>query len=664
MVNLGSELSFRRTWQNYPENLFLFSLDILNVGLRICQEAKMSVVTELFVRAFLKGEKCPDEIKRLSEGELPGVLEQFLWKFPGPRYSPDELDCELWTASDDFSKCCQASVRRRFQRLFAADGIIPVFLDGGEEASEGFLVPFEFGSDREAAGVFDLSGQEIPEWSDHARQLGISMPIRIHCHCVNGLTLSGASMMLPLQLAWWRRNHELPQYNVFRVVATGKLDAQMHLAPVETVVKAQSISEKLQDSLFLFPETPGPQPVKSAWSLPLRCGTDLKSILRQVQRKVEALERLDPAYVLRRLAAFDHEVRLENHGDWDNQLERLRNALVFTGQKNPVGYLTVLLLLAEGHCHAGRTKEAMEYNAQARKFALNMGPDLARLAIRAEIDYLVLLQDVGKFSETVQLGEAMMPHLEELGDMDLWMRFHGTLGQAQMYGAVQGTANCVPELARRHFEEAVKYAEMLGSDEELAQDLNYLHLWFAFFRPATSEEEQAWLNAYNHNCGIGEQHSENHKKNLGYLKRAQVLAWYRHLLEKGCVPVKFRPDGEFKMILAENFSAPWIKVCIAKCLGALEAARGNRGAAELWFRKMRMAIPEENHPSIVTLICAAGLAEAYHTLDDDADRRQALRLLERLEAVKDDLGELPTTIAQYRDFLTRKGKFPAKNFWY
>lgn len=674
--------AFRRIWQKYPENLFRFPLDILTEGMNDCHEAKVAVIAELFTRVFLSANQESDEAQIINRNLPDGELEDFLSLFPGPHFNGDALNGNLWTPGNEFSRCCLAAVRRRFQLLFKADGLIPVYC-----GSASYWIPFHFFNEGHDVGVYDLRRSkgpaeqaEITEWSECARRLGVTSSIMIHCSCVGGLRMSGVSLMLPLQLAWWRKKGELPEYNVFRLVSTGAFDSNMRLCPVATEEKILSLKtlDSLLDYRFIYPESQNENPeARNVKILP--SGMNRGDLISHVRKIAEQLDHLDLNYALRKIDGMDREVRLGNYSRWDVLLLRLKKAALFDQHNNTQkeAYLVNLILQSEANCHSGNTEEGRRLNERARNYASKQGSKFQKLLLRLEIDNLVLLQDMEKFTDVLEYvnQEKLLEQLQELQDDDLWMRYYGTMGQAHAYGTLERLSGFSKESALDYFEKALEKAEAIGEIPEIAHDKNYIHLFYALFEPGTDDETEAYKQASNIISHLKETDEPNAIKNLYYLKRSQTLAWYRQLLTENKVPV-YEVDASIKRLLRHDDEGAddWLRACVGKYLGALEAAKANdirkngddaealkrQKSAEDYFRNAMDAIQAEKSPGIKTLIKATVYAEAYRSLGEQKALEKARELIDTIP-VDFICGSLPAWKA-YID--NPDNDFPGLSYWY
>lgn len=673
--------AFRRIWQKYPENLFLFSLDVLKEGMEDCHEAKVAVIAELFIRVFLSSNQKSAEAQIINENLPDGELNDFMCLFLGPHFDSDSLEGELWVSGDELSSCCQAAVRRRFQRLFEADGLIPVYC-----GSKPYWIPFHFFDNGDMVGVYDLrksnnehSETEITEWSGYLKMMGITSSVMIHCSCVGGLQLTGNSLMLPLQLAWWRKQKELPEYNVFRLVSTGAFDANLCLIPVATEEKSHlfDASNGILDYKFVFPESQQVNPRGCNFET-LPAGIKRDNLLMHIRKIAERMDKFDLDYALRRIDGMDKEVRMSNFSHWEILIERLEKAAVFDkhNNKQKEAYLLNLILQSEANRHCGRTKQSEILNDRAREFAAKEGDKFQKLLLLLEIEKLVDKQDREEFAEVLEYvaKEKLEEQLQALEDDDLWMRYHGTMGQAYAYGTLEKLPGFSKETALEHFEKAVEKAECIDKIAEIAHDKNYMHLFYALFEPGSIDELEAYDQAQNIINQLKKCDKDVALRNLHYLKRSQAFAWYRQLLH-GTLP-EYRIDVDFTRLLRNdsNGADDWIRACVGKYLGAVETAMAiesrNNGeeseaeqrqkSAEGYFRNAMDAIQDEKNPGIKTLIKVTVYAEAYRSLSDH----------NALEKAKELIDSLPSdfvcgSLSAWKAYLDHPDNdFPGLSYWY
>ena len=641
---------------NQKANLFVFLDETLLGSLnRVVGAAKAHLVAELFARVFLSGDRG-GELAQAIERLLPGsnALEQFVGPLVGPRYDVAMLDAEhLWPGDEAFSQQCQTAVRERFRLLLRTEGLIPLKATDGSDRAR--LLPFHFDEEGET-GVFDLKGRRHEEWSGYAARLGLAAHVTLHCEFDEALPLIGSSLMLPLQMAWWRHEGDLPHYDVFRVLATGRFDEQLRLAAVEASEKA-TLVQSWERGLFLYPES-SREAVRNHHVVRLVCGKPREQLLPQLRRQTERFATLDTAYVLSRLADVDAEVCTGNVTNWRHVTERLEPALkALDRHRHPEARLTYAMLLSQAYCHLGDTTSSQKWNQRAQRLAKEHGDVYQRQLLRLHIDELVQLQDEERFAEVMARQEALFRELEAFGDEDLLMRFHGTMGQEYAYGTLLGLPGSSQEEAFRHFRRALDCAYHLNRPEDILQDTNYLHLYHALFQPGSDEEQEALEDALNRIDQEAADDAELRHRNLPFVRRAQAFAWYRCLLQGRRHPGVYQHLALMERMVSMKETPDWIHCCIGKCVGACKAADGQPDEARRWFEAAIRAIPDGDSDQVKGLIRATACIQAWRSLGDDAFRQQALQLL-------DNLTKFPSALP-FRDYLQGKSPdFPGLHYWY
>jgi len=321
--------------------------------------------------------------------------------------------------------------------------------------------------------------------------------------------------------------------------------------------------------------------------------------------------------------------------------------------------LEALMLQSAILCHLGRTEEAHKANREAFAFAKNHGDRFVAKCLRLGIEELVVLADeedwAGILERAAGLEEQLQRLLESSPDddvaKDLAMRFYGTMGQAYAYGTLSKWDGCTEEKAKEAFLKAKDLAIGLDSAPDIAQDRNYVHLWYALFRPGTPEEEKAYREADNHIRRELQDMPRAAARNRSFLRRSRAMARYRALLANGTI-------GEQLMDLDVGEEAePWLKGLTQKCLGALAAARGERDEAKECFEagaRLLGGMP------LFRFFRMTVLAEAYRSLGDETWREKA-------QAAGDwDSPQLPPSADKWKNYLDHpeKAPFPGLSYWY
>ena len=634
-------------------------LDRLLTG-SLTSERKVYIAAELFLRYLFNPDKMIKAIldRSFKNRETDNFHALFHNIFPVA--GADQIPPRLWESADPFSSACEITLRKQLTDLFSEEnlsGFIPVYSPDGS----GYLLPFHFSKKKDPKGsspaIYDLNGQIVQNWLENYRKV-ISMIADSDCiiHCRQELLpfpLSGPSFMLPLYLAAKRKfSPEFPQYDRFRLLATGEISGN-RLIPVKTAEKASAVQKAFPDAIFLYPEniefSTHPSLIR------LSCSAELPEVMEQICRIIEARSLILPdyRYAMKRLNKIEEETRHDNHNRWDFMLSRLEtNAAAINEYRDPELYLLCLMLRSSIFCHMGDTGNALEWNHKAKDFAAKH--HFEKQLLRLEVEELIDFQDLEDFDSIQYLlrQQDVAGNIELCGDDDLRMRFYGSMGQVHAYGYLSGIEDFSKEKSLELFQKAVQCACRLDSDEDIAQDLNYIHLWHALFDPGSPSENNAWRNASNHiRCQLRNK-PERQKKNKYFLYRQRAFAFYRHLLQDGAVSPDFQ-DLRLPAGLADD----WLFAITNKYIGALLAASGDKAGAAREFDEA-LDVFRESRDSILSLIRMTILAEAWRSLGDDNYREQALNALESLQT------QYPRQTAKWRDFLLGKRDFPGLEYWY
>ena len=613
--------------------------------------ARIACVAELFRREFLHRGAAQKEIDRvLPNGELRDFRRRFDDDFLDARNKRELLnEAPLWSGESEFSRRCAVAVCANLLALCEeTDGFIPVYVTG-----KAFFIPFHFVDG--PGTISDAAGVPIENWQPaYRRVFDAAVPpysCVVDCDQSELPPLTGTSFMLPLHLAYLRKCGEL-DYNPLRLLATGAIvDGQ--LQPVETVEKATMLSQNFLDGFLFFPESAKYCPERSS-EVPIPRWT-LAELRQEMPALVEAKGLVVPSFpdALRRLEVIAED-RESNYRHWELMLDRLNtNMDAIPDYRAPAPYLKCLMLKSSILCHMGRTADALALNEGARDFAAKNGFELELR--RLEVEELVDLQDCECFDHILALAEDLHRGIEALDDDDLRMRYYGTMGQAYCCGALAGHPGFDREQARAFFDLALKYATALrdrggmGSEGDIAQDLNYRFMWYALFSPETPEAEKRYREAKRHIYNNLE--GKVREKNRRFLHRLKTFSLYRHLLGGGSEPETL-PET-----LRAEYPHDWLAALTGKYVGALTAAAGQTTEAAEIFREYAGILRDASEP-ILRFIQMTILAEAYRSTGETAYREEAVALLALLKE------PYPGSVGQWEEFLRGKNSFPGLNYWY
>lgn len=488
-------------------------------------------------------------------------------------------------------------LRTRLLNLFRIDGFIPTYDKGVVR-----FIPFELDGSLRSGGIVYYNGEPVVEWQGECRDsIGKyeSVGCRLQMCPEEKVSLRGASLMLPLRMACWRTHDPLfPRYDVLRVVATGAFDNQNRLVEVGVLPKLNGMKEQFKDAVLLGPDGQGNIPEHERRFKRLDCGITEDELRKAIIAELESTDCVSMSYryALSRLPDMHAEVDRENHARWCNmadRLYRLRDGV--PRERDGEHYLQFVMMLVTALCHAGRTDEARHEIYCAYRFAeeTNKVP----FALKLQINAMVVAQDDGNVEVFHDLSSGISERLSQFnGDErdDLLMRFHGTSMQAHAWGDVFGIDGFSREESLHHSNEAVKYAHAIangcpGSDEaesNVAQDLNYLHLWYALFSPGTREENESYDAALRH-------HNDNlstraRTTNLYHLKRQKSLALLNHWRTSGIIAGN---DERSKFLLPKTDADRWMVSANRRHLGALAVADGCNEEAIRYFEEGDVELP-------------------------------------------------------------------------
>ena len=642
-----------------PENLlFLSSAGLITIvsdtAGRYSEACRQECIAELIIRWYLNPfpeyEKCLDTIFPAKEWHtLKRVKEREIFSVP----TASSLPNKLWNSSDPFFVRCEIVVRKRLVDLLNTDGFFPVY--SGEEA---FFLPFFLEDNTLLPLIGDIAGVQINNWiAPCLTLLGDNPKYRciVRCHQSSYLPpLTGHSMMLPLYLACQRKANNLPQYNSLRLLSTGAIEMG-YLKAVATEEKQKALKRCFANAYLFFPESSRIHS-EEKYSVPLNIASNLEEVLEEIRRQIEAKGLVIPSFceAQSRLASLDYETRHTNQTRWEDMISRLQtnmDAIQLSKDRAPESYLLCLMLKSAIYCHMGNTAKAMIFNKEAKEMArgLKMKNHLHRL----EIEELVNLQDVEDFNSIRLLAVTMKDELEQLNDDDLLMRYYGTMGQAHCYGFLAKESGFEKDVALNCFRQCLCHAQNLGSEQDIAQDLNYNYLWYVLFDPASEAADLAYKRANDHIERNLQSYPKSQKKNRYFLQRLKMQALYRRLLEGERI---HELDYQYEDLPEDAIF--WLRALVGKYLGAIASANGKEVLACRYFNDAVRLLEMGMEDNIIAFIRMTVLVEAYHSLHKEEYRESATDALNCLTP------HYPNALKIWQNYLMSGGRHPGLDYWY
>ena len=232
-------LTIRRQLNAQPGTISTFTdfqVEELFRDLPTEEAPKRHVLAELWLRRWLYAGEFSISIKQAIESGaakgLAGFSESFSDRFrtelfplrlnDDGRFLPDagsldEEENRIW-----------GLLTARVQSFLEADGLIAL-IPAGAKDHDGVAVPFRFVSGK-AGSCFDIKGTVLSEWSEVLNELDNLGPsaggqaLRIEAVFPAQAPPSGASLGLPIALAWHRRQaQDFPLFSPLAMLATGEL---------------------------------------------------------------------------------------------------------------------------------------------------------------------------------------------------------------------------------------------------------------------------------------------------------------------------------------------------------------------------------------------------------------------------------------------------------
>lgn len=653
--------------QRHPENLIFFGVKEFSIALshrnRFSETDVARLIAELLVR-YSRSFDTQIESILLSVISTKELGEFKALVACGSIYA---YNGNYFSGNSTLYERIFAILRKEFLYFACeADGLIPVCCQARNDA---ILIPFSFIPRKKDHYVVDLQENEIAEWSQAVKSLqdivDRGWAVQLHFSLDHNLinNVEGQSLQFPVLLGYWRKAKLVPSFPVQRLIATGAIQTGT-LSAVKISGKHNHVISDYKDAWFLCPENDTEiidfsERVKVAI---LPQGLSIPELKEYCSAFIEQknLGRLGVKEILDKLRKLDTEVRKQEMNQWHRVIDLLE---IYSQHIDPDAYpqehLQLLMLISAALCHKGATNEAKAMNAKAKEFAQLIGCD--EDLIRLQIEEIVLFQDMEKFEAAQMLAAGVSSQLTVIKNHDLLMRFHGTLGQLFSYGELSGLPGFSKEEALRHFQRAIHHAGQLPHrEEEMAQDLNYRHLWYALFAPGTKEEEDNYQRALTYIQDHVPQAMK--EKNQNYLIRQRGLAIYRRVL-LGDTCSTLGPKDFYPTANAEK----WMLALRGKYLGTWYAANGNFELALQEFDDGASKIKSNDDSTILSFIGMTVLAQAYKSLRDSDQREQAE--IYRRKAL--DYFAKNNDFKSYRNsekwlnYLTSKNDaFPGMEYWY
>lgn len=657
---MGSGFWLQELILKRPENVFLASEEglkafVSDAGFNGSDERSIALA-ELVVRWCLSAN---EELSKYLADILPDWNAFVQWYLGEDWGVSRELPSETakWRDPEGIPGC-EARVRERLKLLFQADGFIPVYDSCSADVDKTWFIPFilEISEDSVSRVVYS-NGEDIPEWQEQveAALKGLtSYRCRLLMQREPGFNPTGDSLMLPLRLAAWRKlgRDSFPQYDVFRVLATGAFDGNNRLKAVGVSRKLNKLKSAFCKAVLIAPDAPGEVDQNDRAILRIDCGALEDELREQIQRFLERSQysSITWRYALGRLSALNREVDVRNRGKWCEQADFLRRINECVKVRNPDAYLDFLRLYAVTLCHAGKTDESRRVNRTTYDFALGRG-EIGK-ALRLQVEAIVVAQDAGDLESIRAIADGFEKEIEGYAGPkaekdDLCMRYHGTMMQFHAWGETLGVSGCSKEESKRHGDQALAIAlEVSGSvpasdtalreaaESNVAQDRNYCHLWYALYEPGTMAEQESYESALTQ---LSELEDHACRKNRDFLFRQKSLA-YLNAWKRGGKPPSI--ENLNAVLIRDDECEGWLIATNRTHLGALYAAKGRQDLALMSFDEGAAKLPiEKCFDSVlgaIRFVLCAQAASSLRAIGMDSD---ANRFVELTDAVADQFAE-------------------------
>ncbi|MBQ6471979.1 MAG: patatin-like phospholipase family protein [Victivallales bacterium] len=678
-----------------PENLIFYSGETLAQALAqgiTCEKASAELLAELFVRyALTSDSQCRRIIKQYLTSD---EITSFDLLMTQDRSIGELLNGErrFWSSGDNpLSRSCRDALKRRLNRLFdsqGADGCLPLQVTYAEDAPtsvRAWWIPFRIDLETAESAMVDLDGQELHTVDGQTvasrcmSKLGFKAKVTLFARDLGGLRCLPVGLTLALQVAAWSKQEDgLPRLNPFSLLLVGDVDADGRLAslPGGNVL---ADDWRLGGQSTLLPVSPSDASTvkspmcKALFRLPtsklkietiaLETGKRLAEIRDFLREKVEGAVEWSTKYAEDRILSLAKEIHDENVSgtDW-SRLEALLEKAKPNRLKRPSAYLWWLLLKCQCYCAGGDTVRARKIKRKADEFARDADGELDRdVVLRVLLSLLEILQDEEDFDALRSEAERVEPLLAQMSD-ELKLRFYGTLGYANIFGALAKRPGFSSKKAKEDCQRAYRLARETEDNARYANCLFFCQSVIAAESDDAedaADAEECFLMAESECRRLAREESNVFKRNQRHLMRFRTFVWYRQLLAHG-KPLHFQERAEITDIL-EDEEKDWTTAVIAKCMGALYASQSRGDEATRCFELAFSAMKDMHLNGVTTVILLTIYAEGYRSLGRE----------EWLEAARDIWRRLPEGKFEYsrrlwQDYLAnpREDNFPGLGFWY
>ena len=685
--------------ESYPENMFLWSseklISMLDDERRFSKNALGNAIAELLVRWYFNRQSKAVE-DYLSQKLPEESFKQFRtwYSTASPLQKPSQLFLVPQNGIDpserDFLQRLQIKAQHRFETLLGnCDGIVPVIREADGKKC-GCAIPFRLESANDSNScVIDLDDVPLSEWSEAVSELNlpqIRVRLLFHSSVEKDLQYTGYSLQLPVLMAYWRRNEQLPKYNPFAVVATGKFQDN-RLVSVRLEEKFDGLKERFDKLVFFYPDSDN---TDNREMVPIPLGTSVNDVLsicneQFVSRKYDlGLFTSGINFIVRRLETISYSVKKDSESSWDYIISSLQQFLdELDEDQYPEHYLNALLTLSFAYCHSANTAKAHDYNRKAIEFANRVKSrcdNIQYQLILLSIEEMVLLQDEENFEQIPKLASEIKDQLDKLDEndkktFDLKMRYYGTLGQAHMCGAICHMEGFDKAIALDCISEAINYARKYQDNteedniDEVIRDMNYRHLWYAMFKPG-SEEEQKYYNLAVKETIDNQLPGNSKDNNLNFQFRQHCLSSYRQLIMLCDNPNTACAD---EPIPAPNNIQFWLKALIYKYQAAVLAYLHRNAEAKEKFDESFVLMEKVKYPlfQYIAMTIAAEAYQSFSILGDEQTAEQyRLKAMELFKA-NNDFEEFKTSaswkqylITPWKEFDDPRKHFPGRQYYY
>lgn len=550
-------------------------------------------------------------------------------------------------------------IHRVNEELLSADGFIPVCSN-----EKSLIIPFkiELG---ETFGVIDKAGNEIPDWSNAVKLLCkiLNTQFGVKIFSKFNVMPEGRSLMLPIAMAYFRKNGELPLYYIRCLFFTGEISENGSLVSVQVSAKKEYLKKVCPHACLVAPKsTVGEIETNDDYLQLLNPGISIYEVKDFVKNLIElkfpGLIRFEEDDFCNNKESIERYVNKKCSKSWNNVIKILsKYEDSLDEDENPIQFVLLHIIKSDAYCHIGQTEKSEECLKYVRKIIADKGLSIDENTL-LQARFRSIINSLDKESFEYVENEFKDIDSQQINDESMLMRYEGCKYRFYMYKALLEGNEDYKTKSLDAAKKAIKYAGDVGDVAEIIQDYNYRHMWYAVFEPGTEKERKAYEKCIN-KCN--ELDEDLKTKNLSFLSMQRWFSIYRQILMNN-------QCEHIQETSIDDTCELWLKALICKYKGAWFARQKQFDKALQMFDVALKSL-EKKDREILGYIKMTIYAEAYRSMISLGDEVKAMEFLEKakllVEKNKEEFETYPS-FKFWKAYLENPTttEFPGLKYWY